>query len=85
MVVGKTVFPTSMELKHRSDYAGPNSKSIAWIFYFLMLEADCPINLCNRPSKPYFTHISLSLFSLPTPELCHSRDLHHMNIFAYLG
>lgn len=42
MIVSKIVFPVSMELKHRSDYAGPNFRSTAWIVYISMIKADSP-------------------------------------------
>lgn len=60
-------FLVSMALGHRSGCAGPNSKYIAWIFYFPAIKANliCLRNLCNRSkNEPYLILISLSTFFL---------------------
>lgn len=61
-------------MKHRSEYAGPNSKSTAWIVYISMIKADCPKTI----SYSYFPFC----FLLPTPELSYIRGLHYNKYFC---
>lgn len=74
MIVSKIVFPVSVELKHRSDYAGPDSKSTAWIVYISMIKVDCPKTI----SYSYFPFCSQHQ-TYHTLGACIT-----INIFAYL-
>ena len=76
-------FLVSMALGHRSDCAGPNSKYIAWIFYFPAIKAKWPQKLVQLFKEWALSYSYFSLYPFPpTSELEHRSNSYYSDYFC---